>query len=41
VRALAALGIRINSIRRDAGAAQRLPPAEAPPHLSVVVSKFF
>jgi hypothetical protein len=34
VRALAALGIRINlDQRRDADAAQRLPPAEAPPHL--------
>ena len=35
VRALASLGIRINSIsRRDAGSAQRLPAAKAPPHLS-------
>ena len=35
VRALASLGIRINiDLRRDAGAAQRLPPAEAPSHLS-------
>jgi small subunit ribosomal protein S11 len=34
VRALGALGIRINvDRRRDAGSAQRLPPAEAPPHL--------
>ncbi|MBL0091661.1 MAG: 30S ribosomal protein S11 [Piscinibacter sp.] len=37
VRALASLGIRINSISgRHAGSAQRLPPAEAPPHLSAV-----
>jgi small subunit ribosomal protein S11 len=35
VRALAALGIRINiDCRRDAGAAQRLPPAKAPSHLN-------
>ena len=36
VRALASLGIRINSIsRRDAGAAQRLPSAKAPSHLGI------
>ena len=34
VRALNALGIKISSdLRRDAGAAQRLPSAEAPSHL--------
>ena len=34
VRALNALGIKIIiDLRRDAGAAQRLPSAEAPPHL--------
>ena len=42
VRALAALGIRINlDPRRDAGSAQRLPSAEAPPHLSARKYSYF
>ena len=36
VRALNALGIKISQhLGRDAGSAQRLPPAEAPPHLTL------